>query len=170
MSLPAVPSPYSRAQLSGIAVLSWAIAAGATYAGLQDSAPPALADLAPVEGVVSAVVDERYGLGIALEGDTRDYAISNKTGHVQQVAAALRQADGERVTLWADLAHPFGPIWKARKNRYHVHAVAIGDRQVMSRDEAAAGWHADTRIALWIAPFFLLSGFYLFITAKRMPR
>jgi len=161
---------HSRLKLTTVAVVSWMIAAGAGFAAFKDTPPPALASLVPVEGVAESTTRTRYDLEIALANDTRVFAVANKTGHVQQVETALHQAPGERVTLWADLAHPYGPAWEARKDQYRVFAVAVGDRSVMSWDDAAAGWHADNRVAWWLAGGFLLSGTFLIYCARQLPR
>jgi hypothetical protein len=163
-------APHSRLKLMAVAVGSWIIAAGAGYAAIVDSPPPALASLAPVEGVADSTTRARYDLEIALVDDARVFAVANKTGHVQQVETALHQWPGERVTLWADVAHPYGPAWEAGKNHYSVFAVVVGDRMVMSWDDAAAGWHSDNRVAWWLAGGFLLSGAFLMYCARQLPR
>jgi hypothetical protein len=165
-----VSSQYSRRQVQVYGVVSWVAAVILVYIGLKNEPPPALAELVPVEGVVDSLVQERYGLEIRLQGDTRDFGVANKTGYAQPLFVALERSRGERVTLWVDVDHPGGPLFASPKNYYDVFSVAIGGRVVMGRDKAAAGWQADTRIALWLGVFFLLSGSCLFVCARQLPQ
>lgn len=160
------PTP---AKLVMMALLCFAISAGATYSWWTFKGIPPRAGLQQASGRVVWMESTRNAVRFRLEGTPQALGYLSKSNAMGQVRDALGHAGKTTVTVLFDAADVSGPLFS--DERYStVYELHVGARSVRTHQQVAQAWASDEAWAGWLGLVFAVFGLYGLFGARRLAR
>lgn len=160
------PTPTNRVVM---ALLCFALSAGATYSWWTFNGIPARADLQQASGRVVSMESSRYAIQFRLEATPQALQYLSKSNAMDEVRDALVHAGSTPVTVLFDSANASGPPLSS--GGYNtVYELQVGDRPVRTHQQVAQAWASDEDWAGWLGLVFGVFGVFGLFQARRLAR
>ncbi len=150
------------------------IAFGYFFSYLATEALPATKNLDSAEGTLrflKKVEPVRSGSDVikfGLTGVDEEFHYDSKSGALDKVYTALKNADKETVAVLFNREDPRSAVFDDRVF-FTVYALSINKHSVRSFIEVKDAWESDNRLGSWMGMSFIIFGISLLLTAFLNP-
>jgi hypothetical protein len=127
---------------------------------------PKKLELEEVSGQIEWVNEHEYGVKFKFYDHVTIFNYMSKVNAVGLVESSLNNAGNEEVKVLIKRDDIDTNLTTGQKFNA-VYQIEISDQSVRSYDEIKEAWASDTKIGLYMGPFFLFCAFYIYRRAKK---
>ena len=126
-------------------------------AAIEPSIPPR-DGLASASGIVTSVQKSKSIIRFNLDTEGRTFQHLSKAGRFRDVHASLLEAQANRAPVTVAIMRSTRPDAHNERHSLLIYALRVGDRDVLTHEQAHAAWESNRGIGIVLGSAFLLAG------------